>query len=141
MSPLEKLDIVLLCLEKHHSERHHNFISIAGILQEEHPEIDFGEIQSALNKLVKDGYVEIREVGRESITDIYYMITFEGRIWKEQGGYQCEKKENDRINALADAQQEASVRMVLLTRIVAIGTSVAAIYYLLEVVKYFLHRS
>lgn len=135
MTSLEKLDIVLLCLEKHHSEKRHDLISIAQILDKEKSGVEFGEINSILIKLQKDGYVHIQET---AIGD-FFMITFEGRVFNEQGGYVEMQQEKNRISLLEAAQRAANVRMVLLTRIVAIGTSVAALYYLLEMVKYFWH--
>jgi hypothetical protein len=131
---LEKLDAVLICLEKHHKEKHHNFISIATILQSEQPEINFGEITFILNKLKKDGFIDTQEIPIPTTdsTEIYYNINYEGRIWDEQGGYTNQKTQD----LLSRANQKV---LVFLTWIIAIATAVAAVYYGIEVWKH-LHR-
>jgi hypothetical protein len=139
---LKKLDTVLKCLEKHHSERHHTLISIQEILNKENPEIKWGETLFILNKLNKDGYVDTKEIkipNTES-TEIYYNINFEGRIFNEQNGYVGQNDEKNKFTAIASAQRQANSRMITLTRWIAIATCIAAVYYFLEILKYILSQ-
>ena len=139
MTLLKKLDATLICLQKHHKEKHHNLISIATILQTEQPDIDFGEIKSILNKLKKDGFIDTQEIPIPTTdsTEIYYNINFEGRIFNEQGGYDRRNEQNNELTVLRKQQHSLQVQNRNLTIAVAIGTTVAALYYGLEIFKYF----
>jgi len=100
----------------------------------------------ALNKLVKDGYVEKTStvVGKGLIFDqkwTEYHINFEGRVFISQGGYAAQQ---DRIRAsenasaaLLNEQRRQAHQILVLNRWVAAGTIVAGVYALFEIGKTF----
>ncbi|MFE3872203.1 hypothetical protein ACFX5F_13320 [Flavobacterium sp. ZS1P70] len=116
--------------------------------------IDNAILKSALLKLVKDGYVNQNS---ENTTDqlfdtprtnYFYNISFEGRVFIKNGGYENQNRENqkkenwnnemtERQNALEEQQSSNQFQLVLLTWVIAIGTLVAAAYYLIEILKFF----
>jgi len=127
LSPLEKLDAVLKALEKHHSEKHHDLISMQQILDIEYPQVKFGETFFILKKLVKDGYLDAKDVKipNTETLNTYYLVNFDGRIFNQLGGYtKREKIINSELNTAK-----------LLNWAIAISGGMAAIYYLLEILK------
>lgn len=91
-------------------------------------------LREILKKLVNDGYIS------EKITpgiQPIYNVSFEGLVFE---GYvhenEANQKEQERLRILENRQLALSRRMNVLTLVVAIGTTVAAVYYLLEIVKY-----
>jgi len=90
-----------------------------------------------LNKLIKDNFLktEIRELntGIESV----YIITFDGLVYDELGGYNATYLENNKLKNILEQQNKNQEQIKYLTIIIAIGTGMAAIYYFLEIVKYF----
>ncbi len=139
MTLLEKLDTVLKCLEKHHSEKHHNLISIQEILDKEQPEVKWGETLFILKKLAKDGYIDTREISipDSASTEIYYNINFEGRILNEENGYVAKNNSLQAISSLQKRQSILNEKLYRLTIWVAVGTVIAAIYYGIEIIKDF----
>ena len=108
---------------------------------------DFTELRAILNKLIKDGYVEavlIHHINintKEKISEDDYRITFEGKCFILEGGYEGHfqrlASESIRLDILAESQRVSDGNMVFLTRVIAVGTSIAAVYYLIEIVKHF----
>lgn len=135
MTSLEKLDAVLKSLEKHHSEKHHDFMAVLEDLNKDKSGIDFGELTYILKKLHTDNFIDIREVPVKGNAkpDEYYYINFNGRVFNEQKGY-TNQKIQDRLSR---ANQKV---LVWLTLIIAVGTLVAALYYGIEIWKYFCHH-
>ena len=128
LSPLEKLDAVLMALEKHHSEKHHDLISVQQILDIENPQVKWGETSFILKKLVRDNYIDARDVkipNTESY-NTYYMINFDGRILNQSGGYYRKF-----------TKEKSLLRRIRLQNILlAFGAVVAGIYYLKEIVMF-----
>jgi hypothetical protein len=138
LSPLEKLDAVLACLDKYRTEKPMELPSLNETLKRD-TGVDFwGELISILRKLEKDEYIYIRGGLWGDGTNIY-LITFEGRIYLEQGGYTQqrikENAENIRLNKIENNQRLHRVLITILTVVLAIGTSIAAVYYLHELSK------
>lgn len=78
----------------------------------------------------------------------YRQLTDKGRELKEQGSLEAYEKlqrdkkdaifaENDRLEKLENAQRESQNKMNTLTFVIAVGTTVAALYYLKELLTYF----
>ena len=111
-------------------------------------------LHSALLKLVKDGYVNQEsenttdQIFNTPRTNHYYKISFKGLVFIKYGGYQNQldknqKKENE-VSDLKSQQFAHSVSLfrlnrwlVTLTWVIAIGTFIAGIYYLIEILKAF----
>lgn len=92
-------------------------------------------LNEIIKRLVKDGYiVEQKRPNEQNV----YSITFDGLIFE---GYVHEnasiRKEQERLRTLENHQLELSKRMNFLTSVMAVGTTVAAIYYLIEILKHF----
>lgn len=134
MTLLKKLDVVLKCLEKHHSERHHTLISIQEILDKENPEVKWGETFFILNKIAMDGFIDTKElpIPDTASKEIYYNINFEGRVFNEQGGY-TNRRNQDRLTKVNQ------IFLVVLTFLIAVGTLVAGWYYVIEIWKSYHH--
>lgn len=116
--------------------------------------IDKSILHSALLKLVKDGYVNtesensIDPLFKSPKKDHYYKISFEGMVFIENGGYENQNRENQRIenwnnemterqNALEKKQVSSQFQIVVLTWIIALGTLIAGLYYVLEILDFF----
>ncbi len=91
----------------------------------------FNEI---INKLKEDEL--ITEVDQKDAQPTYH-LTFKGLIFE---GYKQQwsdlQKENNEIKSLRKTSNINSLKMTRLTRWVMIGTSIAAIYYLLEILNH-----
>lgn len=104
------------------------------------------ELISLLEKLSNDGYVtmeEVRSTERGPETYLWhYSITFNGVFFiRHEGGYSdlINQKNSDRkrILLLEDHQKKYQRNQTILTVILVIGSSIAAIYYGIEVCKFF----
>jgi hypothetical protein len=117
-------------------------------------DIDNFIFKSALLKLVKDGYVieysenKIDEIFNTPRTNYYYDISFEGIIFINAGGYENEYQKNQmqkieyfelkkKQSLLEEKQLKTQFQLVLLTLIVALGTLIAGLYYILEILAFF----
>jgi hypothetical protein len=137
VATLSQLDAVLSSLYKHRTEKHFKFVDIAELLQKEASFVNFGDIISILAKLHKDGYIEYddRAVKIEDISknNRVYRLTFEGRYWIERGGYDAENRrtfvESIRLERLEKTQIQYQIWLIWLTAILAVGTTIAALYY------------
>ncbi|HMG83082.1 MAG TPA: hypothetical protein VK559_08600 [Ferruginibacter sp.] len=120
-TPFEKLDAVLHTLHKY--ERNKELIK--GELYLSNSLDDKNELQSILDKLIKDKYVI--QNGDQ------YRATFEGEYLMAAGGYKgMEESKITDISyqkKLLTEQRITQRIMVGLTLVLAIGTTVAAIYY------------
>lgn len=102
-------------------------------------------LKEILEKLVSDGYLTKTE---KSTGLTSYNISFKGLVFEGYvSSYIASQKEKIRVNmleeeqrALAYSQKEISQKMNNLTLWVAIGTIIAAIYYLLEIWKFFFEK-
>lgn len=117
-------------------------------------DIDNATLHSAILKLVKDGYVNQESekttdpLFNSPRTNNYYRISFEGLFFIKKGGYENQNLENkkkeieyEKIQSEQKRQALNLVRLnywlVVLTWVIAIGTFVAALYYLIEILKFF----
>ena len=83
--------------------------------------------------LERDGYIrKIDETqGRNFIN---YIATTEGQIFNEQGGYVNKERELNRLKILEENNTKQSKSIFFLQVVIAIGTAIAAIYYVIEIV-------
>jgi len=104
-------------------------------------------VESALKKLVKDGYLienppKEEELLGQIITTFYYKLSWDGRFFIENGGYNGvilkESAERKRLRDLEVRTQNSNDTMIKLTRWVAGATIVAGAYYLIEIIKFIL---
>lgn len=99
ITPIQKLDEVLNFLNKNH-EHQHAVISVQqGLLIR----LDESTIGMILNKIVRDGYAEMRNVPYEKpiikgetikTSEYTYSITFEGQLFLQKGGYGQQESDN-----------------------------------------------
>ncbi len=145
LSSIQKLDLILTSL-KDYSQ------SINEIQDSLHLERKYyNEIRLILNKLYKDEYAEIIESEKRyegpdifkpprPTIDYSYKISFEGELFKEQGGYTQQKinnaYENIRLDNLEKNQKFHRKALTWLTFLVAVGTLVAGVFYLIEIGKH-----
>ena len=92
------------------------------------------DLNLILNKLMKDDFVD---QGIDSHKTVY-SISIEGSVFYEQGGYQQRILEANQAKYNLSYQISLSNKLNRLTGWIAFGTSVAAVYYLLEIVKWVL---
>ena len=117
-------------------------------------DIDNFIFKSALLKLVKDGYViEYSETITDRIfggekTNYSYDISFEGIFFIKNGGYENEYRKNQKEQIeyselkkkqylLEEKQVSNQFQIVVLTWIIALGTLIAGLYYVLEILDFF----
>ena len=130
---IQKLDRVLkffatkdFTIEGMSEERAKNIIN-KKLVAENIEQIDSVEFQLILQKLFEDKFVF-----KKQPLDI--SITFEGKYFAETNGYQGKF---ERENSEKTRVKEYAKRMIWLTRILALGTSIAAWYYLTELYKFY----
>ena len=107
-------------------------------------------VVNAIKKALKDGFIEaVIEIHHNELFNkndelTIYNITWEGQFFISEGGYigrhQRETSEKRRLDAVEQQTRMTNKQMVTLTLFVAIGTSIAALYYLLEIVCMFCSR-
>jgi hypothetical protein len=136
LSPLEKLDAVLNSLEKYRTKDYLTWEKICQIQLHDKTGVDAGEVLSILNKLVKDEYAELVRVNPFDKDEFYerWQIAFEGRVFIEQGGYTQQRAnlnaEKIRMDKFDNAQKDFRRSQNMLLSLVALGTLIAAVYYL-----------
>lgn len=99
-------------------------------------EIDNAGYNRILRKLIKDEYIKKTEYPL-NVPIISYEITYEGMLMDQLGGYRQKYLDANRIQ---DIELKAKVNrktVTFLTWVIAIGTAVDALYYGIEVYKYF----
>ncbi|WP_026452135.1 hypothetical protein [Aequorivita capsosiphonis] len=154
MEHLKILDEILRYLSK---TEHTQFAYIRNDINEKSSflkAIDNATLHSAILKLVKDGFVNQESekttdpLFNSPRTNNYYRISFEGLFFIKEGGYENQNQETKKkeieygkIQSEQKRQARNLVRLnywlVVLTWVIAIGTFVAALYYLMEILKFF----
>jgi len=90
------------------------------------------EVGRIIDKLKRDVYI----IESINYLGIFYAATFDSFMFL---GYEKEYifklSENNRLGKLETAQMENQEKMTWLTTLVAVGTLIAAIYYLIEIIK------
>jgi len=107
------------------------------------------ECDIVLNKLIKDGFIVKRDNAYSSNDERLfgddYSLTWEGYLsYTVEGTYQLNHRlkhdEKDRLDKLEIATKANRRWMTFLTVLIAFGTLVAAIYYGIEVWKFFFQK-
>ena len=131
MTPLEKIDKILYFL-KERSDIGAGFSReyIWNLYIEKTPELKINRhlYDEILKKLVEDGY--IRETKNSMDQPVYY-TTLKGLSFD---GYQNIELEVLKLKKKSDLLAD---RSIVLTALVALGTLVSAVYYLLEILNHF----
>lgn len=92
-----------------------------------------GTLRLIMNKLVKDAYVFFEQHDSTKV----YKITIEGLIFQKLGGYE-QKLNNDTLHERQEESNQNTQRILFwFTFIVAVGTLIAAVYYILEIWRFF----
>ena len=126
MTAIDKLDFVLNAMNNY-IDGHYLDLTEITRLSEILGKININELPSIINKLEKDGYVHSNISDQKDIifkTDKKYMISFEGKLLNENGGYRYKKK-RDSISA--------SLQLVQ-TWAIALGTVLAGLYALYQII-------
>jgi uncharacterized membrane protein YidH (DUF202 family) len=146
MLQLEKLDAVLNILSENSGSLLLPDLGYRLTMKYQHLHIDPIEITQLLKKITGDGYAV------QKLTNIYlgdvavYSITIEGNIFNATGGYSARNKalEVERASKVdADVRVQRANEQTLLNQkrqttinvVIAGGTIVAAIFYLIEIFK------
>lgn len=109
------------------------------------PELEINKLMFSeiISKLIEDGYITELRKANEGQDVTTYHVTFKGQIFE---GYESQQKLlNEQKARLADLENRSrefqdettnnAKRLNVLTVILALGTSIAAIYYLLEILN------
>ena len=152
LGPLEKLDRVITYLNENLVRPVHNLNEISDGLKKEGTETELSELLLILNKLNQDKFINIENRQIKHITapdieeiitiELYFSITFDGRIYSQEGGYTRKKEKEDielgRLKTLEQNERMQAKGLIILQLIIAIGTAIASLYYIMEMVKSFL---
>lgn len=128
ISPIKQIDLVLTFLNDNFSNKPN-----INTIRQKFSDLDSYEIDQILNKLLKDGYVIYDNDGRQidfiNSEYIKVLITFEGKLFHQQGGYNQklinDSYESNRLERIEKVQ-------LVLTIILAVSAFVAAVYYLVD---------
>jgi hypothetical protein len=138
MTPREQIDYVFFFIKKHlENSATISTEYIWNLKVSKDPETGINRLMfdDILKQLELDKLIE-KEPMEEGVAQSMYHITFNGRLFD---GYVEKHKETEnqkaRIRSLENANRSNANRMTLLTVFIAIGTIVAAIYYILEIIK------
>jgi|SRR5471030_1337930 len=126
LSPLQKLDKILGILIISKEKR----ASMVQILLDANDEITYNDFDIVTTKLIKDGYIERPYGFSNPESHTIYSLTFEGLIFYQKGGYIYYSKNEKRKN----------IKDTIYIWAVAIGTSLAGIYGLFEILKWVAHH-
>ena len=146
MTPLEQIDSVFFFIkskEQISARWSTEYIWNLYVKKDSEAAVNKQQFDEIINQLVSDDY--IRELPVIDSSQKTYHVTFKGRIFNGYIDYQNSLTENNkRIVALEEENrkfQKSSLRssrqLNLLTAILAAGTLLAAVYYILEIVSWF----
>jgi hypothetical protein len=119
MSSIEKLDFVLKSMQDYDGQ----YLNLTEITKQSEilDKININELPSIVIKLLKDGYIDFEtKLPKDTIfeSDKRYMITFEGKLLNETGGY-GDKAKRETIST--------NLKLVQ-TWAIAVGTALAGLY-------------
>jgi hypothetical protein len=117
-------------------------------------EVENNTLASAFDKLVKDGYVNVNEqtrginMNKTPYVVECYNISFEGIFFINNGGYEKEHENNQKAEIesaelkrrqflLEEKHSSIQGQIVFLTLVIAIGTLIPAVYYIIEILEFF----
>lgn len=130
MTPIQKLDSVLDFFARGGFEK--GGISLDTLLRlldsKMDSALDMDELIKITNQLLADHYISENKYNQ-------YQVTYRGIIFNDQKGYQGQMEKAHEVRALQQSQMETQQKITVLTRWIAVGTSIAALYYLIEIVK------
>ena len=105
------------------------------------PEREKHYFERAILMIEKDGYVFSKDKSIPSGSRTTFYISFEGLVFLEQGGYRGEYERNlseaARLASLESRQAQAERNLLILNSLIAFGTLVAAVYYVLEILRHY----
>ena len=143
--PLFQLDTVLMFLYKGAGIIH----TIKHVTKDVSKEIDVdgNDVFLILKQLEADNYIDEYSISdpddnRLTPKEIKgYSINFNGKLFLKQGGYKLQAinnvAENSRLKKLEIDQVANQKKMTFLTIAIAVGTLVAAVYYIIEICNRF----
>lgn len=126
MTSIDKLDFVLNSMSKYF-DGHYLTLTEITKFSEILDKININELPSIIGKLYKDGYVDFEIADKKDPifeSNKNYMITFEGKLLNEFGGYRYKKK-RDAISTNLQLSQ---------TWAIAVGTALAGLYALYQII-------
>ncbi len=143
MDTYQKLDIILNVLNRRPQK-----ISLTNLSNEIRKEYDNKPLNGQdlfFAKLIRDGYAEsLKEEEYDEATYYvetfwvtYYNITIDGQIFILEGGYSQKFEEQNTLKEIQTEGRVLAKRLFWLNVILAVGTSVAAVYYLKEIFRPF----
>ena len=154
LAPLQLLDVILATLNtisvadyKEHKKKVRHF-ELLSIIESNNFKVEKTDFALALEKLVDDGYVK-NVIGYETNVENpfeekeypSYSITFKGRIFCSQKGYEQEvydkSLQKERVDKAYESLQLYQRIQNCLLILVAVGTAVAGIYYGIGIGKYY----
>jgi hypothetical protein len=135
LSHIEKLDEVLFTLGEFDSRV--TYDGLLKIIETRRFDISNQTVMLILEKLKKDGFGEVMLPTPGLPESITAILTFEGRVFVEQGGYKQKQldqnAEKNRVEKLETSQRELMKRLNFLTGWVAFGTVALALIELLSI--------
>ena len=146
LTPIQQLDEALTFFVKSGFEKGGLDFDTTLRLINEHTKLktDGDLLGKILNHLIKDEYLSITThnvwkqigIGTSQVNEIRYHATFEGKVFNDLNGYAGNSirrnAENIRLDKIEKNQRVHRVWMTWLTAILAVGTTLAAIYYCVE---------
>lgn len=138
---LTKIDHVFLKLkEQTNLSASVNYNYIKNLIVDNHPEynIDALTLSNIIAQLIKDEYLSVQKATNKDEEDMYY-VTFQGQLFEGYlAQYRNKMANSNRIKKLEDLTLENAKKLNTLTTWIAIGTIIAAVYYVIEIIKNFL---
>jgi len=131
-SPIDSLDTVLNYFSRTQSQSMRCY-QIWFDLEKEGLQLSEADVLLVIKKLAKDEFVSIIQVGARN----FYRITFEGLVFQQQGGYKQKLNKDTFLKRQEESNKRTQRILFWFTGIVAVGTFIAAVYYVLEILKFF----
>lgn len=95
------------------------------------------DIKKVVNKLQKDGYLEMIGLTLIQPIDTIYTVSLEGVLFHNEGGYtgrfNRQNAESIRLEYVENHRMENDNKMTSLTRVLAFGVFFSSLYYLVDI--------
>ncbi len=148
LTPIEKLDEVLKYLASPFGKAGIDFDTLNSKISEKQIIKDADELIEILDELFEDKTItkfdkttnrlkELWSSQPSPITLTYYKITFTGRLLVQKHGYAQQEANLRNLERLKIVQSRMVHYSFWVNVIIACGTSIAGIYYLIEILKYY----
>ena len=132
LTPIQKIDSVLNFMLNDANDP--AFVTFSEILDS--IQLKFKCNQKELTEILHTLEIDGRIFTEESNGVKLYKSTFDGRLFAADGGYQGkinrQNAENTRLAKLEQSQKDYQIWMTWLTAILAVGTTIAALYYCVD---------